>query len=72
MILQSIYVLNKEIPPENPKFTIKSSFKSRGGYNGTCMVVNFWLNLILANQMVTLKVQSNNNGIQENDGFEEL
>ena len=33
LILQTIYVLNKNILQSNPPFIIKSGFKSRGGYN---------------------------------------
>ena len=34
LILQTIYVLNKEMWAKNSQFIIKSSFKSRAGYNG--------------------------------------
>ena len=34
LILQTIYVLNKEILQKNPWFIIKGGFKSRAGYNG--------------------------------------
>ena len=34
VILQTIYVLNKEILQKNPRFIIKTGFKSRAGYNG--------------------------------------
>ena len=34
LLLQTIYVLNKEILQKNPRFIIKSGFKSREGYIG--------------------------------------
>ena len=39
LILGTIYVVNKEILQKNPRFVIKSGFKSRAGYNGACTVV---------------------------------
>ena len=38
LILQTIYVLNKEIFQKNLQFIIKSVFKSRVGYNSASMV----------------------------------
>ena len=37
-MLQTIYVLNKEILQQNLRFIIKSGFKSRAGYDGAHMV----------------------------------
>ena len=34
LVLQTIYVLNKEIWAKNPRFIIESGFKSKAGYNG--------------------------------------
>ena len=55
-ILQTIYVLNKEILQKNPQFIIERGFKSRAGYNGERTVAHFtdyfltvnniWLHLI--------------------------
>ena len=39
VILQTIYVINKEINYQNLRLTIRSGFKSRVGYNGGCTVV---------------------------------
>ena len=38
-MLETIYVVNKEILQTNPQFIIKSGFKLRAGYNGTCTVL---------------------------------
>ena len=38
LILETIYVVNKEILQKNPWLIIKSGFKSRAGYNGACTV----------------------------------
>ena len=38
LILQTFYVLNKEVIQKNPRFIIKSSFKSGACYNGGCRV----------------------------------
>ena len=38
LILETIYVVNKEILQKNPRFIIKSGFKSRVDYNGACTV----------------------------------
>ena len=38
LILQTIYVLNKEILQKNSRFIIKSGFKSIAGYDGACTV----------------------------------
>ena len=38
LILETIHVVNKEILPKI--FILKSISKSKGGYNGTCMVIN--------------------------------
>jgi hypothetical protein len=41
LILQTIYVLNKEILLKNPRFIIKSGFKSRAGYIGANTVCKY-------------------------------
>ena len=41
LILQKIYVLNKEILQKDLRFIIKSNFKSKAGYSGARMVVEF-------------------------------
>ena len=38
LILQTIYLLKKEMWAQNLRLIIKSSFKSRAGYNGVCTV----------------------------------
>ena len=38
LILQTIYVPNKDMSAKNPRFIIRSGFKSRAGYNGACTV----------------------------------
>lgn len=43
LILDTIYVVNKEILHKNLWFIIKSSFKSRTGYNGPGTVFNLKL-----------------------------
>ena len=50
LILQTIYVLNKEILLWNPWFIIKSGFKSRTGFNGTYTVR---ISLISTNYQLT-------------------
>ena len=43
-LIQTIYVINKEIWALNPRFIIMSGFKSRAGYNGAHMV-DIWLKI---------------------------
>ena len=40
--VQTFSVINKEILQKNPRFIIKSGFKSREGYNGACTVKRFY------------------------------
>ena len=41
LILEIIYVVNKKVLQKNPRFIIKSGFKSRAGYNDACTIVRF-------------------------------
>jgi hypothetical protein len=40
-MLETIYVVNKKFFKKNPRFIIKSGFKSRAGYNGACTVFGY-------------------------------
>ena len=44
VVLETIYVVNKEILQKNPRFIIKSGFKSRVDNNGACTVNTLPLN----------------------------
>ena len=55
LILQTIYVLNKEVLLKNQRFIIKSSFKSRVGCNGACTVLLVHSNFDLVSSLLVLE-----------------
>ena len=58
LVLQTIYVLNKEIWAKNPRFIIEIGFKSKAGYNGARTVCKTCRNNIIHSALFYAIVQT--------------